>query len=78
MGRDDKRPWDESQVEAPEVGDNLVIERTSTSAQPKTRRRFPSRFEGRDGDSVTVRMGSDTYDCRKVLGRWVRTRLGGS
>lgn len=78
MDRRNQRPWDESQVEATEVSDDVVVNKTSSAAQTRTRKSFPSRFEGRDGDAILVSNNTGTFECRKVLGKWLRTRLGGA
>lgn len=70
-----RKPWDESQVEGSEVADNLVTQRTGFGAQPRTRKAFPSRMEGRDGDSILVVNSKGTFECKKILGRWHKTKL---
>lgn len=74
MERGNRKPWDESQVQGVEVADGLVIEQTSAGRQTRSRKSFPAKSEGRDGDTVTVVNSKGVFDCRKVRGRWHKTK----
>lgn len=75
MARGSGKPWDESQVEGSEVANSLAIEKTSASRQARSRKSFPAKNEGRDGDLVSVINSTGTWTCQKVRGRWRKSKL---
>lgn len=74
MAGDNRKPWDESQVQSTEVAGELDSERTSAGRQTKTRKSFPIRKEGRDGETMTV-IKNGVWLCRKVSGRWYKLKM---
>lgn len=70
-----RKPWDEPQGEASQVGDELETEKTGASRQKRSKSSFPTRDEGRDGDEVVVAKSSGVYNCMKVRGRWYKVKL---
>jgi hypothetical protein len=74
MARENRKPWDESQVQSSEVAHNLVLEQTHASRQTRSRKNFPAKNEGRDGDQVSVVNSTGIWDCRKTRGRWTKIK----
>ena len=53
----------------------LRVERTNSTQQQRSRKSFPSKNDGRDGDKVSVVNSSGTWECTKVRGRWRRVKV---